>query len=202
MKKRTLFILLCALLLSAAGCSSKTETDLSQTSDSTAPVSETDSEQPQDTAENTDETENTIEFEAVTIDGEAVSSDVFSESRLTMVNVWATYCNPCLNEMPGLGELTAEYDSADFQIIGVISDVTEFGQADTLALAESLIKDTGADYPHLLLNEALYYALLSDVTAVPTTFFFSEDGELLDTVVGAMSKTAWEEKIDELLETL
>ena len=60
--------------------------------------------------------------------------------------------------------------------------------------------ETGADYPHLLLNESLYTALLTKVTAVPTTFFLNQDGQVLDTVIGAMEQSAWEDKINELLE--
>lgn len=42
--------------------------------------------------------------------------------------------------------------------------------------------------------------MLSGVSAVPTTFFVNENGEILDTVVGAMDKDSWKEKIDGLLE--
>ncbi len=141
-----------------------------------------------------------ILFEAQDIEGNTVSSSVFSEAKLTMVNVWATYCNPCLSEMPELGELAKEYDPKDFQIIGIISDVQEGSDPETLELAADLISKTGADYPHLLLNESLYYALLTDVTAVPTTFFITETGKVADTVIGAMDKSAWEETINGLLE--
>ena len=141
-----------------------------------------------------------IVFEGTDMNGNAVSSEVFSDSKLTMVNVWATYCNPCLNEMPGLGELAGEYDPDNFQIIGIISDVMEGADAETMDNATALVEMTGADYTHLLLNESVYYALLTDVTAVPTTFFVNENGEVVDTVIGAMEKTAWEEKINALLE--
>lgn len=141
-----------------------------------------------------------VTFEAQTLDGESLSSDLFSESRITMVNVWATYCNPCLSEMPGLGELASSYDAGDFQLIGIISDVMEGTDEKTLKKAADLVAETGADYPHLLLNESLYNALLTGVSAVPTTFFVDQDGQIVDTVIGAMEKSAWEEKIDALLE--
>lgn len=139
-------------------------------------------------------------FDAAAIDGSTVSSSIFADSRLTMVNVWATYCNPCLNEMPDLGELAGAYDSADFQIIGVISDVMEDADEQTLKKASGLIEQTGAAYPHLLLGESLYTALLTDVTAVPTTFFIDSEGQILDTVIGARDRDAWEETINALLE--
>ena len=141
-----------------------------------------------------------ITFTCRDMDGNAVSEAVFTESKLTMINVWATYCNPCLSEMPGLGELSGEYEPGEFQIIGIISDVMEGADAATVGNAAALIEMTGADYTHLLLNESVFYALLTDVTAVPTTFFVNENGEVVDTVIGAMEKTAWEEKINALLE--
>ena len=139
----------------------------------------------------------TINFEGTDIEGNVVTSEIFSQSKLTMVNVWATYCNPCLSEMPGLGELADEFDEEEFRIIGIISDVVEGEEQE---LAEDLIERTQAGYTHLLLNESIYNALLTDVAAVPTTFFVDENGVILDTVVGAMKKSAWEEKINALLE--
>ena len=141
-----------------------------------------------------------IVFEARDMEGNTINEDVFSRSKLTMVNVWATYCNPCLVEMPGLGELAGEYNSKEYQIIGIVSDVQESSGQKAVDLAADLIARTGADYTHLLLNESLYYALLTNVSAVPTTFFIDEDGNILDTVVGSMEKSAWEEKINALLE--
>ncbi len=59
------------------------------------------------------------EFSGVDMDGNEVSEEIFSKSKLTMVNVWATYCNPCLSEMPGLGELAKAYSPEEFQVIGI-----------------------------------------------------------------------------------
>ena len=105
-----------------------------------------------------------------------------------------------LREMPGLGELAGEYAADEFRIVGVVSDVMEGADQKTLDYAADLVEQTNAGYTHLLLNESLYYALLTDVSVVPTTFFIDEDGMVLDTVVGSMEKSAWEEMINELLE--
>lgn len=138
-----------------------------------------------------------ITFEGTDLEGNPVSQDIFSQSKLTMVNVWATYCNPCLNEMPGLGELAAEYDGSEFQLIGIVSDVRE---GDDQTLVENLVQETGADYPHLLANDSIDQALLSGVSAVPTTFFFDREGAYLGGTVGSAEKSDWEELIHELLE--
>ncbi|MBD5521465.1 MAG: TlpA family protein disulfide reductase [Lachnospiraceae bacterium] len=211
-----IYMLLLAALILLSGCA-KTENQNKDENNSVQSIEETVSLENEDktssSIEDVESMENTdanslnneddyaqIVFEGHDIEGNTVSSTIFSESKLTMVNVWATYCNPCLSEMPGLGELAAEYDSEEFQIIGIVSDVQEGASQEMMDLAEDLIEQTGADYTHLLLNEELYYALLTDVSAVPTTFFINENGVILDGVIGAMDKSAWEEKINALLE--
>ncbi len=140
-----------------------------------------------------------VSFTAKTIDGQEFSSEQFSESKVTMINVWATYCNPCLAEMPDLGEIAHEYDKADFQLIGVISDVMEDSPQSDIDNANDLIEQTKADYPHLLLGQSLFENLVGGVSSVPTTFFVNAKGEMLGYVVGANDEDTWEQMIDELL---
>lgn len=140
-----------------------------------------------------------VTFTATTTEGEAWNSEKFADSKLTMINVWATYCNPCLAEMPDLGELAAEYDAADFQIIGVVSDVMAEDDNKNIEYAKQLIEETKANYPHLLLNESLYMSFVGAVSAVPTTFFVRQDGSMVGYLTGAMPKENWKTLIDELL---
>lgn len=140
-----------------------------------------------------------VSFEANTIDGQAFSSEQFGESKITMINVWATYCNPCLVEMPDLGDIAESYDKADFQLIGIISDVMEESSQADINNAKDLIVQTEANYPHLLLNQSLFDNLVGGVSSVPTTFFVNAKGEMLGYVVGANDEDTWEQIIDELL---
>lgn len=198
-----LFItILLAALLAGCGRESRENAPEAERGTESSSVQETEEASIQEEALGQEETsgDSQIVFSCQDMDGNVVSEAVFSESKLTMVNVWATYCNPCLREMPSLGELAGEYEPGEFQIIGIISDVMEGADATTIKNATTLIEMTGAGYTHLLLNESVYNALLTEVTAVPTTFFVNENGEVVDTVIGAMEKTAWEEKINALLE--
>ena len=151
-------------------------------------------------AESTTEAEPyVLTFSGTTLEGETLTSECLADSKLTMVNVWATFCGPCINEMPDLGELAEEYDKADFQLIGIISDVIEGNEGDTFTEAQEIIGETGADYTHLMLNEELYMNLVGASDSVPTTYFFNNKGELLGYLVGAQSKEGWKQIIDELL---
>lgn len=45
-----------------------------------------------------------ISFETDDLDGNAVKSEeLFSQNKITMINIWGTYCGPCIEEMPELG---------------------------------------------------------------------------------------------------
>ena len=221
-KKLLAMILLTALALSGCGSSSNGELDklgneIKLNQDSTiketasptkAPTAASEDEAEDTSAGEETSTDNTAEnseekyfvtFEATTADGTAWNSDKLANSKLTMINVWGTYCNPCLSEMPDLGELAAEYDPALFQIVGVISDVMEGDSADNINNAKQLIAETGANYPHLLLNESLYRSFVGAISAVPTTFFVRQDGSMVGYITGAMGKTDWKNLIDDLL---
>lgn len=140
-----------------------------------------------------------VSFTANAMDGQEFSSEQFGESKVTMINVWATYCNPCLMEMPDLGDIAESYDKSDFQLVGVISDVMEDSPQSDIDNAKDLIEETEANYPHLLLNQSLFENLIGGVSSVPTTFFVNSKGEMLGYVVGANDKETWIEIIDELL---
>lgn len=197
-RRKILISLLILSLVLLCGCGGDSGKPPAGTASEAAPADESQEALPSEDSSSEEEADPIyITFEGTDLEGNAVSQDVFSQSRLTMVNVWATYCNPCLNEMPGLGELAAEYDGAEFQLIGIVSDVRE---GDDQALVESLVQETGANYTHLLANDSIDQALLSSVSTVPTTFFFDQEGAYLGGVVGSAEKSDWEELIHELLE--
>ena len=184
MKYRLLILALSVLCL--VGCGTATNNDTNVTSETA-----------------TSETEAPpyiLTFSAPTIDGEEITSDILADSKLTMINVWATYCSPCLSEMPDLGQIAASYDKADFQLIGIVSDVSDSSSEKDVENAKKLITQTQANYPHLLLNESLYMNLVGGVDSVPTTFFVNENSEVLGYVVGARDKESWVNLIDELLQ--
>lgn len=197
-RHKILFGLLLLSLVLLCGCGGDNGGQPAEPDPETDSVSESQEASPSEEPSSEEETEPIyITFEGTDLEGNPVSQEIFSQSQLTMVNVWATYCNPCLSEMPGLGELAAEYDGSEFQLIGIVSDVRE-GEDQTLV--ESLVQQTGANYTHLLANDSIDQALLSGVSAVPTTFFFDQEGTYLGGVVGSAVKSKWEELIHELLE--
>jgi len=198
MIKKIWILFLMGILLNGCG---KSDNSIDQLSNTAEDVVENAEESTQATQTDTEQPYIFTFSDAVMVNGEKMSSEVFEDSKLTMVNVWATFCGPCINEMPDLGEIADAYDKADFQLIGIVSDAVE-GDTDMLIEAQEIIEETSADYPHLLLNEELYVNLVGASDSVPTTYFFNQKGELLGYLVGANEKEVWEEIIDGLLEEL
>jgi thiol-disulfide isomerase/thioredoxin len=143
------------------------------------------------------------EFTATDLDGNPVDQSIFEGYDLTMVNIWATFCGPCLQEMPDLGVLNKEYQDRGFQIVGIVSDT--LNQDGTISesqveVAKEAVKTTGADYLHLLPSEDLIGLLLWQVTSVPTTIFVDKDGSLVGVgYLGSRDADAWREIIEEKL---
>ena len=191
MKKIKLFALLLAGLLLLAGCGAQ---EPSQT----------------ENAPNQNATQLFAEplfgtFTATTLEGESASEEIFSGHKLTMVNIWATFCSPCINEMPSLGELSSEYGD-DFQIVGIVVDAADKNGnplSKQKADAREIVSFTKADYLHLLPSPDLNRAYLYGVQSVPETVFLDENGcQVGQRYIGARSKAEWKSIIDSLLEEL
>ena len=142
------------------------------------------------------------DFSAQDLEGNDFDQTMLQDHTLTMVNVWATFCTPCINEMPDLGTLAQEYQDQGVQIVGLVSDVLTMDGSldqDQMELAREIVASTSADYTHLVPSEDLYF-LLGQISSVPTTFFVDENGaQVGGTYVGSKDKEQWQEIIDQLL---
>ena len=191
----------------ASDIQTTTDTETSQSSAQTAQTEQSSAQQTSDGESAADASAGKYgSFETTDLAGNVVTADVFADHKLTMINVWATYCSPCLQEMPELGELSKEYEDKGVQIIGIPIDTLEqdgtWSQSQ-VANAASLASQTGADYLHILPSQDLIQAGLSDIYAVPTTFFVDGSGNVTgDTYMGSKSKKEWEKVIDQTLENM
>lgn len=151
---------------------------------------------PQEEEESTGKNNVFGEFATQTLSGEDADQEVFADAELTMVNIWGTFCGPCIREMPELGELSKEYADKGVQIVGIISDVNAPEDKDALEIIDA----TGADYTHLILSQDLYVNYLNRVQSVPTTVFLDKNGNQVGEVYsGIRNKEMWAQIIEETL---
>lgn len=145
-------------------------------------------------------------FTATDLGGNAVDQSLFKNYKLTMINIWATYCGPCLTEMPDLGKLSEAYRDKGVQIVGIVSDAQNYDGSiseEQAELAREIVEKTGAAYPHLLPSEDLGNIVLWQVSAVPTTVFVDSNGSLVGyAYMGAADYDTWAERIETTLGVL
>ena len=139
---------------------------------------------------------NMPEFSTTDMDGNKVTNDIFADYDLTVVNFWATYCNPCIDELPELAEWKKELPD-NVNLIGLLVNVDEKG-SDQYKLAEKIIKETGADYQHLLATEE-FDDLISDLVGVPTTFFVDSTGKIIGEPFAGADVDAYKQTVEDYL---
>ena len=143
-------------------------------------------------------------FTVEDIEGNEVTHEVFADADLTVINIWGTFCGPCIQEMPDLGALSQEYAEKNVQFIGLVGDAFDSqGNIDAAIVeeAKSIVAQTGADYLHLLPMNELLYNVMSQISAYPTTVFVDSEGKQVDyAYLGAADKATWAERIDAALE--
>ena len=139
---------------------------------------------------------NMPEFSTTDMDGNKVTNDIFADYDLTVVNFWATYCNPCIDELPELAEWKKELPN-NVNLIGLLVDVDEKG-SDQYKLAEKIIKETGADYQHLLATEE-FDDMISDLVGVPTTFFVDSTGKIIGEPFAGADVDAYKQTVEDYL---
>lgn len=123
-------------------------------------------------------------FRTKSLSGEDVTNEVFARKKITVINIWGTFCPPCIGEMPELGEWARNMPK-DAQLIGIVCDADGDQDKKTIAEARRILKEADADFLNLVPNsEIMQY--LENVQAVPTTIFVDAEGKIVaQPVVGA-----------------
>lgn len=215
MKNQThkICLLLLAGLLSAApltGCSSKEapETEPQTVSlETTEPESagETEADE-KDSSEQSTGKENLGQFTAQDIQGETYTEEMFQDYDLTMINLFTTWCSPCIREIPDLAKLHQELADQGVNIVGIVLDgVDSSGNIDEEAVenARLLAEQSGVSYSILLPDETNLNGRLDNIYSVPETFFVDRDGNIVgESYLGSRSLEDWREIVETELSSL
>lgn len=198
---------LCSLLTAAmcctpvlSGCSSQEEPSLAQ---------EEAEGKEQDVLDETDGAAgegagNLGKFSMEDINGSAYTEELFADHDLTMVNVFTTWCTPCIREIPDLEKLHKEMEGQGVGVVGIVLDaIGSSGKVDEKAVekAKILAEKTGAAYPFLIPDEGYLGGRLAGIAAVPETFFVDKDGNIVgETYSGSRSFEDWKGIVEKELE--
>ena len=128
-------------------------------------------------------------FELKTLKGKIFkSSDL--KNKAVILNFWATWCVPCIHEMPELNKAYTSFKNDDVEIIAI-------NFAETRSEVDEFVNKYHLEFP-ILLDK--YGDVSQDyrVRNLPVTYFISPDGIIMDLVLGGITQKLIETKLKQL----
>ena len=123
-------------------------------------------------------------FTSFDVQGNPVTDQIFANAELTVVNVWGTFCGPCIREMPELAKWNASLPDG-VQLVGIISDIRSPDETEAVAEARNIIDGAGVTFINVLASDDLQ-VFLSGIQFVPTTFLVDGKGNIIgEPIIGA-----------------
>ena len=143
------------------------------------------------------------EFSMQEIGGEVYTQEMFADYDVTMVNIFTTWCTPCINEIPDLEKLRNEMADQGVNVVGIVLDaIDNYGNVDGGAVEKAgiLADQTGVTYPFLIPDDTFLNGRLYGIEAVPETFFVNREGAVIgESYTGSRSLEEWKAIVEEKL---
>jgi len=118
------------------------------------------------------------DFSLPDLDGKKVNlSDYLG--KVVLVNIWATWCLPCVEEMPSMQKLYNEFKNDDFEILAVSIDV------QGLEVVAPFMENHKLTFPALLDPQGTVKTPYG-ITGVPESFIIDKDGTLVKKIIGPL----------------
>ena len=132
---------------------------------------------------------NPVDFELPDLDGNAIKLSDY-RGKWVVVNYWATWCPPCVAEMPELELFHNSHKDKDAIVLGVNM------QSIDIRILKKFVEDHFISYP-IVTIEPTPRTELGKVTGLPTTYLVSPGGEVVARQAGTVSKEMLESFIEE-----
>lgn len=123
-----------------------------------------------------------------TVDGRPVALEQF-KGKPVVLNLWATWCPPCLREMPVLQRSQQERGDVHFVFVN---------QGEQAGKVQAFLAAHGLALRNVLLDSSGQAGVQLGYRALPTTLFFDAKGRLVDTRVGELSHATLSQRLEAL----
>ena len=138
-----------------------------------------------------DSSEKFPSFEGMDLEGNPVTSELFKENSVTVVNFWFSSCAPCIAELSELNALNEELKLKGGAVIGINAD-TIGGDESMIMEAKSILEKKGAKYQNIYFPaDSEAGKLTYSITAFPTTVVVDRNGNIVgEAILGGINNEA------------
>jgi len=127
-----------------------------------------------------------------TVTGEVIRTDSLA-GRVILVNAWATWCGPCVLEMPAFQRVQDELGDRGFLVIGISAD------QEGPEVVRAFVQELGISYPVTAGPHHVLGRLAAQVRGLPTSLLLGRDGRLVKKVEGVFPEEDLRAAVLELL---
>jgi thiol-disulfide isomerase/thioredoxin len=127
------------------------------------------------------------------LDGRPVSLSAVGRGKIVVLNVWASWCDPCREESPMLARSATALAAEGVQFVGL-------DEQDRVPAARAFVRSTGSTYPHLVDKDGLLLVKLQMLPqmGIPSTLVIDRHGRVAARVIGAVTASDIHRIIDRL----
>lgn len=138
------------------------------------------------------------EFKCTDVNGKEVSSEIFKDSKITLINLWGTWCSPCVDELPDLGKLYEKVKDKGLNVVGVVEDGMKNEENVKKILDKSKITFT-----NIIPDERFYDDFVSLCGLYPASLLVDSSGQVVGELInGARTEDEYINLIEDALEKL
>ena len=140
-------------------------------------------------------------FEGKDLDGNPVTSELFKNNAVTVVNFWFSACAPCIAELSELNALNEELKLKGGAVIGINAD-TIGGDESMIMEARNILEKKGAAYQNVYFPvESEAGKLTYSITAFPTTMVVDRNGNIVgEAILGGINNETQMKVLQDLID--
>jgi thiol-disulfide isomerase/thioredoxin len=118
--------------------------------------------------------------------------------QVVILNIWATWCGPCVKEIPDFIKLREKYGPQGFEIIGVSIDPIA-QQGGGAAAVAPFMKRLSINYPVWMVTDQAALGQYPVGSGIPTTYIIDRNGQVAQKYIGVRPMAVFENDIKPLL---
>ncbi|MFB5661562.1 TlpA family protein disulfide reductase [Alteribacillus sp. HJP-4] len=134
------------------------------------------------------------DFQASSYQGEKLSLSSFEED-VVILNMWASWCEPCTEEIPALIDIHENYQSEGLTLVTLNMNSYERTRED----GENFVKELDMTRTPALIDEDGSIAEVYNIQALPTTYIIDRNGIIVEKISGEVSFAQLDQIIQEYM---